>query len=676
MFSPKGLFSEITCPYSEACLTPNCLFAHPKSDPADCNTAVTIKNEGGFPVANPGSDGERHKRRKLVAGEGPNARTPVLAIASPVPKKALSSIARPISPPILRLQGDHDSKSPVRKPPSVPSPKPKTVALKPPKPVKAESLNPRLLKQAPAPHEMRYKLLKILHEHFVRLNTELTSDLSSSEENLILSDQELITMALDMEENAAKDKPSIYMNIVKNKILVYKRMTAKDWKEERAKERAQARALDLKDSSVPLRDPPKPIETGLNAEDQLTFLSRLYAPMEGLANHGYVTKVPTADDIEHAKKGIDAAKGWEVCDRCKTRFQVFPGRREEDGALTSGGPCTYHWAKPYWQDRLTGDPKAKREKKYRCCGQSVGDSPGCTQAASHVFKVTEVKRLAALLNFEETPDNSDLNKPVCIDGEMGYTVHGLELIRLTATTWPAGEEIFDVLVRPIGEILDLNSRWSGVWPEQIANAIPWEDGTSTVQPMPGANSPNEKKFRIVDSPAAARSLLFQHVSRSTPIIGHGLENDLNAVRVVHHTIIDTVLIFPHKAGLPYRNALKMLMRTHLDREIQVMIDGKAEGHDSKEDANAAGDLVRWAIGVRWAKMKRDGWRVEDGQFLAPEARQRPTGEFSKKDDGAGNNVDASIICEGANVTTRNGKKRSLADYERDEDAEEGEVMDG
>ena len=30
---------------------------------------------------------------------------------------------------------------------------------------------------------------------------------------------------------------------------------------------------------------------------------------------------------------------------------------------------------------------------------------GCTQADCHVFKISEVKRMAAILNFEKTPEN-------------------------------------------------------------------------------------------------------------------------------------------------------------------------------------------------------------------------------------------------------------------------------
>jgi RNA exonuclease 1 len=59
-----------------------------------------------------------------------------------------------------------------------------------------------------------------------------------------------------------------------------------------------------------------------------------------------------------------------------------------------------------------------------------------------------------------------------------------------------------------------------------------------------------------------------------------------------------------------------------------------QGHDSKEDANAAGDLVRLALAKEWQKMKREGWILEHGVFKAPSPREpppgAPTGPSSRK----------------------------------------------
>ncbi|KAH7356966.1 RNA exonuclease-like protein Rex3 [Rhexocercosporidium sp. MPI-PUGE-AT-0058] len=637
MFTAKGLFSEVVCPYQETCTLPKCIFKH--IDPKLRVPQPAISSSDHLSAKD--DQGGQRKRQKLNDdNERPSstaeasmvdketARPPALrskAIEKP-PKKSFAA-TREISPPPLKRKAENGTSS------SATSQSQKTTSM-PKAPVKAllkkEGLNPRALKiPSPASHDMRFKLLKALHTEFARLNSALAKDANDDEQKLVLSDQALITRALDAEEAAAASQ-SVYSNLVKNKILTYKRMSMIQWVDERKKEVAQEEAKEaaLK-ATTPIVNPigpPKVIETGLNLHEELTLLHRLYTPISGLSNHGYVSTVPTDAEIQTAKQGIEAAKGWEVCDRCKTRFEVFPGRREEDGALTSGGKCTYHFGRPYWPDRLPSEPKAKREKKYRCCGESMGDSTGCTHSENHVFKITEAKRLATILNFEKTPENPKLvsDSPVCIDGEMGYTVYGLELIRLTATSWPTGDPLFDVLVRPMGPILDLNSRYSGVWPKDMASALPWS--ASTPDEPSTTSKPN---LRIVDSPSAARALLFSHLSPATPLIGHGLENDLNAIRVIHPVIIDTALLYPHKAGLPYRNGLKALMSMHLNRHIQVVVDGKMEGHDSKEDANAAGDLVRLALANEWKKMSREGWVVRDGEF------RPPTGSR----DGGGLNVE-------------------------------------
>jgi RNA exonuclease 1 len=62
------------------------------------------------------------------------------------------------------------------------------------------------------------------------------------------------------------------------------------------------------------------------------------------------------------------------------------------------------------------------------------------------------------------------------------------------------------------------------------------------------------------------------------------------------------------------------MLQHLGRHIQVVNQGKIEGHDSKEDARAAGELVMWRLAGRWDRMRGEGWSVKDGVFTSPDGR--------------------------------------------------------
>ncbi|EQL02418.1 Ribonuclease H-like protein [Ophiocordyceps sinensis CO18] len=143
----------------------------------------------------------------------------------------------------------------------------------------------------------------------------------------------------------------------------------------------------------------------------------------------------------------------------------------------------------------------------------------------------------------------------------------------------------DVLVQPKGEVLDLNSRYSGVWPDDLALAELWTG--QEIPPLTDDGDGAQKKLKKVQSPAAARDLLFSLISPDTPLIGHGLENDLNACRIVHPTLIDTVLLYPHRAGLPYRRGLKGLVEEQLGYKIQQDTGPETLGHDSAEDARAA-----------------------------------------------------------------------------------------
>ena len=53
--------------------------------------------------------------------------------------------------------------------------------------------------------------------------------------------------------------------------------------------------------------------------------------------------------------------------------------------------------------------------------------------------------------------------------------------------------------------------------------------------------------------------------------------------------MDTTKVFPHLAGPSKCRSLKALAKEFLNRDIQA----KESGHDSKEDANAALDLMKF-----------------------------------------------------------------------------------
>lgn len=641
-------FKLIPCPAGDSCTKPNCPLKHAQIQ----DSAATTQTNG----ASQDEDGPR-KRRKLSS-------EPVSVPTQAMPSQSEpSSAGRTVSPPPLKR------KVPTHAAPVTKSARPPTVSVASPAPTtkpdesstslgatpqhttpqkatprKPETLNPRHLKTAaPATHDFRYKALKLLHDQFRRLNDEVKKDASEDEQKLVLSPQELIWLALDEEQKMATEKASIYQNIIKNRIMIYKRMTPGQWRDERAAELKKKAAPITPLSRTPRKSvlgPPRTIQTGLTPQEEVNFLEHLSTPIDKLAQWGYIPVPPSEEEIAKAREGEEAALGYEVCDRCSTRFQVFPGRREEDGALASGGKCLHHPGRPYYPERQLCDLD-RPARRYRCCQQVVGESAGCVSGNTHVFKTSSPARLASVLPFVETPPNpsAPTDRAVCFDCEMGYTVRGLELIRLTATSWPDGKTLLDVLVRPVGEILDLNSRFSGVWPEDIVNAEPWSaEDTNTITPLDSDGNTNKAtdsnapgRLRIVPSPAAARAALFALISPDTPLIGHGLENDLNAVRIIHPTLIDTILLYPHRNGMPMRHGLRMLMETRLNKIIQAETnaDGKITGHDSAEDARAAGELVRLRVEEKWGSMRGLGWKLVDGKFIAPGNEAQRKGKLSE-----------------------------------------------
>lgn len=651
MFKPRGKFQSISCPYDGDCVLPRCLFAHSYGSVQGIKQTKfsPVSRDAIFETASRGDDRAAKRRRLDTAidrksediapfeeSEVPQVKSQPQVKVRTAATPALISEKRSVSPPPVRRstaglpvriptmasdKNDIAAKDDVLKPATKPLP-----TVKPPK---TETLNPRMLSVSKTQFHVRLKLVQLLHEQLARLNTELANDASDSELPLVLSKQALITMSLDIEEKAGIEKPAVHASVVKNAILKYKKMSISDWKKEREAQVAIEQAKAEAAAGIKKPNTPKPIETGLPRELEIAILPKLFTPLTNLSGHGYVTTIPSDDSISTAKAGLSAAQGWEVCDRCKTRFQVFPGRRESDGLLCSGGTCKYHWGKAFFPPKQVGDVKGtKREKRYRCCGEAMGDSTGCVTAETHVFKVSEVKRLASLLNFIETPANDEIDSdnPINIDCEMGYTVHGLELIRLTATSWPSGSPLLDILVRPFGEVLDPNSRFSGVTATELVDAPRISADEKDHGKLAGT-----QKLHIVDSPAVARDLLLRFLAPETPVIGHGLENDLNSVRLIHHTVIDTALLFPHGQGLPYRNALRSLVSIHLGRTIQSggKLAGAADaasGHDSKEDANAAGDLVHWAVGREWQRMQAKGWKLENGRLVPPANERSETGD--------------------------------------------------
>lgn len=612
MFTPLGCFADIPCPRDKECTLLKCLFLH-SNETSEKGAQNPIPTDTAHPAKRLKMDtkiesSSGSQKQSLDPGRMTTPLVPKQSAASQGPSKAQSPIRG--MEKASKSSSAETFKSCESEPVKL-NGTPQATQL-PPRQTPKESLNPRLIRSAPATHTNRTAILKKLHGCMATLNEKLRKNNDRSNQCFVLTPDELITMALDEEEKCGRENPAVYSNVIKLRIVKLTKMNIEDWIKE-VMAHLNRRYYKINPIKNPSSDP-QSIETDLTPAEEKVVVLKLVKSLSGLEEYGYITTAPTKADIEVAQKGVDGSMGWEKCDRCGQRFQVFPGRRE-DGTLTTGGQCTYHSGRPVHPrvkktDRVTGSA----QPYFPCCNESIGTSSGCTKADTHVFKVSEAKRLASILQFKTTPTQAEKGplEPVSIDCEMGYTTLGLELIRLTAVSWPEGRNLLDVLVRPTGEILDLNTRFSGVTSQDYASAKPYNPSTSSPD-MTDENGKTKPPLPVVQSLVEARELLLSLLQPETPLIGHAIDNDLNACRIIHPTVIDTVLLFPHPKGLPIRHSLKVLAQRHLGRNIQT----GDHGHDSKEDSVTTGDLVRVKTGIKWKALQDEGWKIENNQLVHP-----------------------------------------------------------
>ncbi|XP_058795669.1 uncharacterized protein LOC131666782 isoform X2 [Phymastichus coffea] len=243
------------------------------------------------------------------------------------------------------------------------------------------------------------------------------------------------------------------------------------------------------------------------------------------------------------------------CSRCSRPFYVS----SLNGDYVYSDGCQYHWGK-------------FRGGMWMCC--DAGErAPGCSRANVHVWTGVVEGDNGPYDDFIDTisVQRQDNNYGVySMDCEMCFTKCGLEVGRVTLVD-RNGVVVYDEIVEPNNPIIDYNTRFSGLRAEDFVNA---------------------KKLWEV------RYELRQFISADTILIGHGLENDLRALRILHPTVIDTTHLFPHDNGLPYKNSLRYLTKKYLGVRVQQ------DEHNPVEDARSALYLVYYL------------WSQENNQIIS------------------------------------------------------------
>ncbi|KAI5716607.1 hypothetical protein M8J76_009296 [Diaphorina citri] len=274
-------------------------------------------------------------------------------------------------------------------------------------------------------------------------------------------------------------------------------------------------------------------------------------------------------DIYPGEKEEDAQE--KICARCSKSFFLVssppgaPNNKSQDGGnyeYLTQEHCHYHWGKvtKSWNNGV-------QNCIYSCCNEEQYKTSGCVYAKLHVWSGLKPGINGPLEGYVKTkprkspPPNG--YGVYALDTEMVYTVHGLEVARVTVVNVD-GRLIYNTLVKPDCEIIDYNTKYSGISAKDfIRNPY--------------------KTLKDVQND------LMGFVSKDSIIVGHGLENDLRALKLIHSNIIDTSVLFPHSFGLPYRRSLKSIVSQLLHQSIQ------SGTHDSFEDARACIDLILWKL---------------------------------------------------------------------------------
>ncbi|XP_045418077.1 RNA exonuclease 1 homolog [Lemur catta] len=143
------------------------------------------------------------------------------------------------------------------------------------------------------------------------------------------------------------------------------------------------------------------------------------------------------------------------------------------------------------------------ESRYSCCGGVLG-SPGCQVAKLHVHDQKENLE-GFVKTFDKVPPADGNHGVFAIHCEMCYTTKGLELARVTVVD-SSLQVVYGTFVKPDEEVIDYNTRFSGVAEDDLKNT------TTSIRDV--------------------QAVLLNLFSADTIIIGHSFAYSLYALKAV------------------------------------------------------------------------------------------------------------------------------------------------
>ncbi|KAF7116917.1 hypothetical protein CNMCM5793_005547 [Aspergillus hiratsukae] len=293
--------------------------------------------------------------------------------------------------------------------------------------------------------------------------------------------------------------------------------------------------------------------------------------IDTLARPGYKVREMTQEDLE----------GYAKCMNCGERKRVLDTKSKTD--------CFYHPVKRKHQ---------KKQYRYPCCGKKQA----CASLPAHVYAPVQDFLMQNWRNYQLTPSPvSEICRPrrvVALDCEMVEVEGGsAEVAQICAVDILTGEVIVDKYVIPSKTVTDWRTPWSGM-------------SQKLLEEMKEAG-------KTVDGWEEARKALWAHIDPDTIIVGQSLQHDLDIMRMVHLSVVDTA-IFSREAvvkGCKQNWGLQRLCKQMLDRDIQQ----SRRGHDCLEDTMATREVVLWCVRhpdkfQEWAVSQRELMKKADSHW--------------------------------------------------------------